>query len=290
MSGNWKRKTTLAALLMALMAIAVLPALGHPIFAHSASAASDPIAVGNWNEDQYDSYIVKYANAYGLNPFLVKGQIMLESDFNTWAESNAVNAACGWTHDEGLMQINPVCSSTGGANLFDPATNIQLGTSFMAQLYHEFGDYDLALQAYNIGSNAIANGQRNWAYSNAVDSYAQQFENEHNSLYGSGGSSGGGGGSYTVQSGDTLYSIGQRFGVSWQSIASSNGIYSPYTIYVGEHLNIPGGSSQTTYTVQAGNTLSSIGARFGVSYQSIASANGISAPYTIYPGEQLVIP
>jgi LysM repeat protein len=45
-----------------------------------------------------------------------------------------------------------------------------------------------------------------------------------------------------------------------------------------------------TYTVQAGDSLYTIGLKFGVSWQSIASANNISSPYTIYPGQVLVIP
>lgn len=286
MSNKWKIKGALAVLLALLVASAVLPVLGHPV-THS-SASSDPIAVGNFYQDQYDAIIVQYSNAYGLNPFLVKGQIMLESGFNTYAVSQQINSACAWTHDEGLMQINPYCASTGSANLFNPWTNIQIGSQAMSRLYHEFGDYNLALQAYNIGSDAVVNGQRNWAYSDAVDSYAQQFQSEHNSLYG--GSSGS---TYTVQGGDSLYSIGQRFGVSWQSIASTNGIYAPYNIYSGEQLTIPGssgGSGGSSYTVQYGDSLYSIGQRFGVSWQSIASANGIGYPYIIHVGERLSIP
>jgi LysM repeat protein len=45
--------------------------------------------------------------------------------------------------------------------------------------------------------------------------------------------------SYTVQAGDSLWLIGQKFGVSWQTIAQLNGISSPYIIYVGEVLRIP---------------------------------------------------
>lgn len=297
---NLKRKTILALLFTALIATAVLPALGHPLVSnHVASAAggNDPIATGSAYQDQYDSIIVQYANAYGLNPFLVKAQIMLESNFNTYAQSTVVNAACGWTHDEGLMQVNPYCSGAGGANLFNPATNIQIGTSIMSQLYHQFGSYDLALQAYNIGSNAVANGQRNWAYSNQVNAYAQQFENAHASNYGSASYtvasssstvSSINSGTYIVQSGDTLYIIGQRFGVSWQAIAQANGIYSPYILHVGEPLRLTGSTS--TYTVRSGDTLYLIGQSHGVSWESIASANGISSPYVIYPGEGLVIP
>jgi hypothetical protein len=48
-----------------------------------------------------------------------------------------------------------------------------------------------------------------------------------------------GGTTHTVRSGETLYSIGQLYGVSWQSIAAANNISEPYTIYVGQVLIIP---------------------------------------------------
>jgi LysM repeat protein len=49
-------------------------------------------------------------------------------------------------------------------------------------------------------------------------------------------------------------------------------------------------SSQTSYTVQAGDWLYSIARKFGVSPYALAQANGIGAPYTIHPGQVLVIP
>ena len=44
------------------------------------------------------------------------------------------------------------------------------------------------------------------------------------------------------------------------------------------------------YIVEEGDTLSAIARTFGVSVEALAAANGISAPYTIFPGQQLVIP
>ena len=41
------------------------------------------------------------------------------------------------------------------------------------------------------------------------------------------------------------------------------------------------------YTVQRGDTLYSIAFRYGVDYRTLAAANGIRAPYTIYPGQKL---
>lgn len=48
--------------------------------------------------------------------------------------------------------------------------------------------------------------------------------------------------------------------------------------------------SGSTYTVVKGDTLSGIGGKTGVAWKSIASANGISAPYVIRPGQKLTIP
>jgi len=47
---------------------------------------------------------------------------------------------------------------------------------------------------------------------------------------------------------------------------------------------------QTTYTVKAGDWLYSIARKFGVGPYALAQANGIGAPYTIRPGQVLVIP
>lgn len=44
------------------------------------------------------------------------------------------------------------------------------------------------------------------------------------------------------------------------------------------------------YTVRPGNTLYAIAQFFGTSAQEIAQANGLIPPYTIYPGQELVLP
>ena len=102
--------------------------------------------------------------------------------------------------------------------------------------------------------------------------------------------SGGSSGTYTVHSGDCLSAIGEKLGVNWKSIASANGIKSPYIIYSGQVLTVPGGGSGSGgryYTVQSGDCLSGIGEKLGVNWQTIASMNGIASPYTIYPGQVL---
>lgn len=43
---------------------------------------------------------------------------------------------------------------------------------------------------------------------------------------------------YTVQPGDTLYSIAFRYGLDYRRLAAGNGIAAPYTIYVGQRLHL----------------------------------------------------
>jgi len=52
----------------------------------------------------------------------------------------------------------------------------------------------------------------------------------------------------------------------------------------------PPAPGTTTYTVQAGDRLFSIGRKFGVNPFSIAQLNNIQPPYVIHPGDVLKIP
>ena len=96
---------------------------------------------------------------------------------------------------------------------------------------------------------------------------------------------------YTVRSGDTLSSIASKFGTSYQALASLNGISNPNLIYVGQVLRVNGSASNSSvyYTVCAGDNLSAIASRYGTSYQSIASLNGLTNPNLIYAGQTLKI-
>lgn len=96
---------------------------------------------------------------------------------------------------------------------------------------------------------------------------------------------------YTVRSGDTLSSIAAKFGTSYQALASLNGLSNPNLIYVGQVLRVNGSASTGSvyYTVRAGDNLSAIASRYGTSYQSIASLNGLTNPNLIYVGQTLKI-
>jgi LysM repeat protein len=98
---------------------------------------------------------------------------------------------------------------------------------------------------------------------------------------------------HVVSAGETLATIAKRYGTDWQTLASSNGISNPNLIRLGQRLKVPGGNAGAgsgTVTVQAGDTLSRIASRAGVSVEALARANSISNPNMIQPGQQLRLP
>jgi LysM repeat protein len=100
--------------------------------------------------------------------------------------------------------------------------------------------------------------------------------------------------SYTVLPGDSLFLLAQRFGVSIDSIKSSNNLSSNY-LWAGKQLIIPGAkvrpsSSNTSYQVQAGDSLFLIAQHYGISVDMLRAANNLSANATIYPSQTLTIP
>jgi LysM repeat protein len=107
---------------------------------------------------------------------------------------------------------------------------------------------------------------------------------------------------YKVKSGDTLSSIAAQFGIAWQDLAAANGLNSGSTLRVGQELIVPvpgsssapapaqQGTTQTTYTVKSGDSLSSIATQFGITWQELAQANGLTGASRLNVGQKLVIP
>ncbi|MDU3613383.1 MAG: LysM peptidoglycan-binding domain-containing protein, partial [Enterococcus avium] len=93
---------------------------------------------------------------------------------------------------------------------------------------------------------------------------------------------------HVVQSGETLSGVAAKYGTTYQTLASLNGLANPNYIYVGQQLKVSGvSSSNRIYTVHGGDNLSSIAAKLGTTYQSLAQKNGLSNPNLIYPGQSL---
>ena len=96
---------------------------------------------------------------------------------------------------------------------------------------------------------------------------------------------------YVVKAGDSLSIIAAKYGVNYEEIAKLNGIKDPNLIYPGQRLTISSKSSADNkyYTVKSGDTLSTIAAIYGMSYDVLAKINGITNPNLIYPGQVLKI-
>jgi LysM repeat protein len=120
--------------------------------------------------------------------------------------------------------------------------------------------------------------------------------------------------SYTVVSGDSLYKIAKKHGVTVSQIKQANSLATD-ALKIGQKLAIPGGSSapavakasaapapaaktaakassggSTTYQVAKGDTLWKIARKFGAEPKAIAEVNGISDPSKLKVGSSIKIP
>lgn len=104
---------------------------------------------------------------------------------------------------------------------------------------------------------------------------------------------------YTVQKGDSLWSIASRYGISVNDLRQANNLSSD-TLNIGQVLIIPGVGNGNedddnitgpsfTYTVVKGDSLWSIGNRFGVTVQQIRDLNNLTSD-TLSVGQVLLIP
>ncbi|MDN5364496.1 MAG: N-acetylmuramoyl-L-alanine amidase [Eubacteriales bacterium] len=92
--------------------------------------------------------------------------------------------------------------------------------------------------------------------------------------------------SYRVQTGDNLYRISQKFGVTVEELKKANALQDN-TIYAGQVLQIP--ASSQLHVVQTGENLFRIARRYGLTAEALKAANNLCGDI-IHPGQQLVIP
>jgi LysM repeat protein len=97
--------------------------------------------------------------------------------------------------------------------------------------------------------------------------------------------------SYRVKSGDTLTQIAKRFGVSVSKIARLNSLGPTSLIRVGQTLKLVGNTQSKavveSYRVKAGDNLSAIAKKHGLTLQELTAVNRISTNTIIYPGQIL---
>lgn len=106
---------------------------------------------------------------------------------------------------------------------------------------------------------------------------------------------------YTVQQGDTLLSIAERFNIMIEDLAAKNDIIDPNDILAGQQLELPQPGERVrptddvaremnAYVVQSGDTLYGISQEFDVSVEDLAALNELTDPTQLYVGLRLEVP
>jgi soluble lytic murein transglycosylase-like protein len=119
--------------------ISPTPASASPASSESANAAGDHL----------DQIVQEAAERHNLDPALVKAVITTESGWNPSAISRKGAV--------GLMQLIPETAERFGVgNAFDPAQNVEGGTTYLKELLDRYnGDLTKSLAAYNAGEHAV---------------------------------------------------------------------------------------------------------------------------------------
>jgi membrane-bound lytic murein transglycosylase D len=101
---------------------------------------------------------------------------------------------------------------------------------------------------------------------------------------------------HVVKSGDTLWAVARRYGLTVPALASANGLSSSAGLVPGARLEIPGSGrsasgdgSKTTYKVRRGDTLSEIADRFNVTVREIMTWNRLRQSSSLRTGQRLVL-
>ncbi len=106
---------------------------------------------------------------------------------------------------------------------------------------------------------------------------------------------------HTIQSGETVFALSRRYGVSADAILEANNISNPDRIRAGAELKIPQPGSSASYSanasrgpsqyvVESGDSLYGLARRFGVSVSDLAAANGLDRNALLKIGDTLSIP
>lgn len=133
------------------------------------------------DERAYDVMIARVARRHSLDPRLVKAIVHTESSYDPDAFRNEPRIKDA---SRGLMQILGRTAHDVGFegpldNLFDPETNLEIGSRYLArQLKRYKGDTHSAVAAYNAGAARRHSNQtfRNQPYVDKVMQAMQAFE------------------------------------------------------------------------------------------------------------------
>ena len=125
---------------------------------------------------KYSEYVEKYSEENGIDKYLVYAIIKAESNFNPNVKSNADARGLMQLMEETAVERSNAIEGTEieAYDLYDPETNIKLGTSYFAYL---LGLYDdnmvLAIIAYNAGLGNV----EQWIKDGVIKADGSDIEN-----------------------------------------------------------------------------------------------------------------
>lgn len=105
----------------------------------------------------YETQIGQTAARYGVPPDLALALARRESSLEHYNANGSVKR--GAAGEFGLYQLMPATARELGVNPADPLQNIEGGLRYLRQQFDRFGDWSLALAAYNAGAGRVAKNQ-----------------------------------------------------------------------------------------------------------------------------------
>ncbi len=108
---------------------------------------------------------------------------------------------------------------------------------------------------------------------------------------------------HIVQSGDSLYAVARRYGLTFNELATWNGLQPPYNLSVGQKIRITpppggvvptppsqnpiGGGDSDYHIVAPGDTLFQIARHYNLNLNDLAKWNNLAPPYSLSVGQKL---
>jgi murein DD-endopeptidase MepM/ murein hydrolase activator NlpD len=98
---------------------------------------------------------------------------------------------------------------------------------------------------------------------------------------------------YLVLDGDTLFSIAQQFGITLDALQAANPTVNAARLQIGQSLLIPGfgetSGTLSTHPLEPGESLDSLGLRFGLKRDTLTQLNRIVNPDLLYINQPIII-
>lgn len=156
-----------------LIILIIVLALGFVLFK---VVRIQDIILKNIYPTEYSEFVEKYAEEYGVDKYLIYAVIKAESNFNPDVTSGADAVGLMQLLEETAVERSNIINEEEVENidLYDPETNIRLGTSYLAYLLELYNDnMVLAITAYNAG---LGNVQQ-WIQDGIIKQDGSDIEN-----------------------------------------------------------------------------------------------------------------